>query len=239
MVRLRSLGRVASRSSTESLVHSSWAQTAWAPSSRRFALARRFGDLFLKCSPVPLSMRRVYLAFGSISSTVQPAGSTAPSRSVSRRQAGASGLASELSLDDVLKYLGVERQAGDDLLHRPIPFLELAQPLHLGRRQPSVLLPPVEERRLADARLPADLSHRPRAVPSFACFRMNAGLARPKTSIASSIRAARAVHKPSSKCWRARSGSRISLIILRCTWTDLPRKRGGTERRRKMRNDKC
>src|SRR3546814_2085956 len=66
--------------------------------------------------------------------------------------------ASELSFDDILQHLAIERQIGNDLLEPAVLILQLAQPPHLRWQQPRVLLLPVEVGRLTDPRLAADLS---------------------------------------------------------------------------------
>src|SRR5690606_13440631 len=76
------------------------------------------------------------------------------------RRAPAGGQASELSLDDVLQHLLVERQVRHDPLQPAVLLLELPQPLHLRRHQTAVLRLPIVVRRLADPRLAADLLHR-------------------------------------------------------------------------------
>ena len=92
-----------------------------------------------------------------------PSGSRPPNRCTSREPVRASDRASDLSPDDVLQHLAVQRQIGHELLQPAILILELLQPLHLGRQKAGILLLPVEGSRLADACLAADLSYR-RAV---------------------------------------------------------------------------
>lgn len=50
-----------------------------------------------------------------------PSGSTRPSPPASRRPARASDPASELSVNDVLQHLAIQRQTNDDFLQPPIP----------------------------------------------------------------------------------------------------------------------
>ena len=57
-------------------------------------------------------------------------------------------------------HLAIQRQVRHGLLQPRVLVLELLQPLHLGRKQPGILLLPVEVGRLADPGLAADLSNR-------------------------------------------------------------------------------
>src|SRR6478735_2594448 len=77
-----------------------------------------------------------------------------------RRPACASGQASQLSADDVLKHLTVQRQVCDQLLQLAVLILKLLQPPHLSGQQPIELLLPIEIGCLADPSLPADVRHR-------------------------------------------------------------------------------
>jgi hypothetical protein len=65
--------------------------------------------------------------------------------------------ASELSADDVLEHLAIERKVSHQLLQLRVLILKLLQPSHLRRRHSLVLFPPVEVGRLANPCLPADL----------------------------------------------------------------------------------
>jgi hypothetical protein len=67
---------------------------------------------------------------------------------------------SELSADYVLQHLAIEREVGDELPKLPLLVLELLQRPHPRRRHAVKLLLPVKVGRLADPRLPADLSDR-------------------------------------------------------------------------------
>lgn len=87
------------------------------------------------------------------------AGWTSPTPAAHRRRARVSEQASDFSANDVLQHLAVEREVGDELAQLDVLVLELLQPPHLRRRQPLVLLLPIEVGRLADPGLPADLRH--------------------------------------------------------------------------------
>src|SRR3546814_10509132 len=89
----------------------------------------------------------------------RPSGSTRPSPTASRRPARASDPASELSFDDILQHLAIERQIGNDLLEPAVLIIQLAQPPHLRWPQPRVLLLPVEVGRLTDPRLEIGRAH--------------------------------------------------------------------------------
>src|SRR3546814_13835907 len=86
----------------------------------------------------------------------RPSGSTRPSPTASRRPARASDPASELSFDDILQHLAIERQIGNDLLEPAVLILQPAQPPHRRWQQPRVLLLPFELGRLTDPPLSAD-----------------------------------------------------------------------------------
>jgi hypothetical protein len=58
----------------------------------------------------------------------------------------ASGQASKLSADDLVKRIFVETEIGDKLPQLRVLILELLEPPHLARRQPVVLLLPIEIR---------------------------------------------------------------------------------------------
>ena len=89
-----------------------------------------------------------------------PCGSTRPSPPIARRPTRVSEQASELSADNVLQHLAVERQVGNDLLQPAILVLKRLQPSHLIGQQPAISLLPVEVGRLADPSLAADLGYR-------------------------------------------------------------------------------
>ncbi len=73
----------------------------------------------------------------------------------------ASERAQELSPNDVLQHLAVQRQICDDPFQPGVLVFELLQLLHHLRRQHAgILLLPIEVGRLADARLAADLGNR-------------------------------------------------------------------------------
>ena len=101
----------------------------------------------------------------------RPAGSTSATRRASRRRARACDQASELSADDVLQHLPVQREIGDELAQLRILVIELLQPAHLGWQQPLVLLLPIEIPRLAD---PARRQISATVIPSAPRFGMNA-----------------------------------------------------------------
>ena len=71
-------------------------------------------------------------------------------------RAGDSWQILELSLDDVLKHLLVERQVRPDPFEAGFLVLKLTQPLHFRRHKASVLLASDVERRLGDPRLADD-----------------------------------------------------------------------------------
>lgn len=73
----------------------------------------------------------------------------------------------ELSPNDILQHLAVQRQVRDDLLQPRILVLELLQLLHLRRQHARVFFLPVEIGRLTNSRLPADLRHRHTFVALF------------------------------------------------------------------------
>jgi hypothetical protein len=85
---------------------------------------------------------------------------TLPStRCTSSEPVRASDQASDLSPDNVLQHLAVQRQIGHDLLQPAVLALELLQPFHLRRQQARILLLPVEVGRLAEAGVAAALSY--------------------------------------------------------------------------------
>ncbi|TCS51615.1 hypothetical protein EDD52_14115 [Primorskyibacter sedentarius] len=90
----------------------------------------------------------------------KPSGSTLPNRHTSRSRSRANGQASELSPNDVLKHLPIQRQVRDDLLQPTVLVFQCLQPAHLVGQQAGILLLPIEVRRLADPSLPADLGDR-------------------------------------------------------------------------------
>src|SRR6476469_2447494 len=77
-----------------------------------------------------------------------------------RRPACASGQASQLSANDVLKHLTVQRQVCDQLLQLTVLILKLLQPPHLSGQQSIELLLPIEIGCLADPSLAADVRRR-------------------------------------------------------------------------------
>jgi hypothetical protein len=76
------------------------------------------------------------------------------------RPSAASKQASYFAADHVLQHRLVQAEIGHQLLQLAVLLLELTKPLHLRRRQPAVLVPPVVERRLADPGLAAHLRYR-------------------------------------------------------------------------------
>jgi hypothetical protein len=88
-----------------------------------------------------------------------------------RRPACASGQASQLSADDVLKHLPVQRQVCDQLLQLAVLILKLLQPPHLSGQQPVELLLPIVIGCLAD---PSFRQMSATGTPSLPCFRINA-----------------------------------------------------------------
>lgn len=90
----------------------------------------------------------------------RPVGSKYPSAPASRRLASACGPASELSPDDTLEHLSVQRQVSDDLLQSGVLILQSLQSTHLIGQQTRILLAPIEIGRLANTSLPANLCHR-------------------------------------------------------------------------------
>src|SRR5579859_7085709 len=68
--------------------------------------------------------------------------------------------ASKFPAEHILQHGFVQRQISHDLLELAVLLLQLLQPLHLRWHQPSILLPPRIERRLADPRLATHLTNR-------------------------------------------------------------------------------
>jgi len=91
-----------------------------------------------------------------------------PNRYTPRPPARAWEQASELSADDVLQYLPIQRQVRHHLPQLGVLVLQLLQPLHFRRQRAVVLLLPVEIGHLADPRPAANDN------PSAPCFKMNA-----------------------------------------------------------------
>mgnify|MGYP007135350194 CR=1 FL=1 len=87
------------------------------------------------------------------------------------RCSACNGQASELSPDDVLQHLLVERQVRHDLPQPGILLLKLAQPLHLRRHHAGILLLPVE---VVAWLIPAFRQISATVVPSSPCLMMNA-----------------------------------------------------------------
>jgi len=88
-----------------------------------------------------------------------------------RLNALSSGQASELSLDEVLQHLTIERQVRHDLLQPDILLFKLAQPLHLRRHHAGLLLLPIGVGRPA---IPVFRQISATLIPSSPCLMMNA-----------------------------------------------------------------